>query len=82
MLTILSAFAQEESRSASDNQKWRIRKGFENGELMCLRTMFGYRISKQDGIEIDPEQAVIVREIYTRVNRGDTLNSIARWQKA
>ena len=79
MLTILSAFAQEESRSASDNQKWRIRKGFENGELMCLRTMFGYRISKRDGIEIDPEQAEIVREIYTRVNRGDTLNSIARW---
>ena len=31
MLTILSAFAQEESRSASDNQKWRIRKAFENG---------------------------------------------------
>ena len=40
LLTILSAFAQEESRSASDNQKWRIRKAFENGELnlggICL----------------------------------------------
>ena len=59
MLTILSAFAQEESKSASDNQRWRIRKGFEDGELMCLRTMFGYRISKEDGIEIDPEQAQI-----------------------
>ena len=79
MLTILSAFAQEESKSASDNQRWRIRKGFEDGELMCLRTMFGYRISKEDGIEIDPEQAQIVREIYARVIRGETLNSIARW---
>ena len=79
MLTILSAFAQEESKSASDNQKWRIRKGFEDGELMCLRTMFGYRISKENGIEIDPEQADIVREIYARVIRGDTLNSITRW---
>ena len=78
MLTILSAFAQEESKSASDNQRWRIRKGFEDGELMCLRTMFGYRISKEDGIEIDPEQAQIVREIYARVIRGETLNSIAR----
>lgn len=79
MLTILSAFAQEESKSASDNQKWRIRKGFEDGELMCLRTMFGYRISKEAGIEIDPEQAAIVREIYARIIRGDTLNSITRW---
>ena len=79
MLTILSAFAQEESRSASDNQKWRIRKGFEGGELMCLRTMFGYRISKENGIEIDPEQAETVREIYARIIRGDTLNSITRW---
>ena len=79
MLTILSAFAQEESKSASDNQKWRIRKGFEDGELMNLRTMFGYRISKENGIEIDPEQAEIVREIYTRIIRGDTLNAITRW---
>ncbi len=29
MLTILASYAQEESRSASENQKWRIRKGFE-----------------------------------------------------
>ena len=79
MLSLLASFAQEESKSASDNQKWRIRKGFEDGELMCLRTMFGYRISKENGIEIDPEQADIVREIYARVIRGDTLNSITRW---
>lgn len=79
MLTILASYAQEESKSVSDNQKWRIRKGFAEGELMCLRTMLGYRISKKNGIEIEPEQAEIVREIYARVIRGDTLNSIARW---
>ena len=79
MLTILSAFAQEESRSASDNQKWRIRKAFENGELMNMRTMFGYRITKKNGIEIDPEQAEIVREMYARIIRGDSLNSVVRW---
>ena len=79
MLTILSAFAQEESRSASDNQKWRIRKAFENGELMNMRNMFGYRITRKNGIEIDPEQAEVVREMYARIIRGDTLNSIVRW---
>ena len=29
MLTILASYAQEESLSASENQKWRIRKNFE-----------------------------------------------------
>ena len=79
MLTILSSYAQEESRSVSENQKWRIRGGFEEGKLMCLRILFGYRISKNNGIVVDPEQAAIVREIYARVIRGDTLGSIARW---
>ena len=79
MLTILSAFAQEESRSASDNQKWRIRKAYENGELMNMRTMFGYRFSRKNGIEIDPEQAETVKEMYARIIRGDSVNSVVRW---
>ena len=33
MLTILAAYAQEESLSVSENCKWRIHKKFENGEL-------------------------------------------------
>ena len=79
MLTILSAFAQEESRSASENQKWRIRKGFAEGELMCLRTMYGYDIHRSDSIDINPAQAPIVSEMFDRVIRGDSLGSIARW---
>ena len=31
MMTILASYAQEESRSASENQKWRIRSNFQNG---------------------------------------------------
>ncbi|MBR6028582.1 MAG: recombinase family protein [Clostridia bacterium] len=79
MLTILGSYAQEESRSASDNQKWRIRKAYERGEIMCWRHMFGYRISKQDGIEIDPVDGPIVQEVFARVAGGESLNSIARW---
>ena len=78
MLTILASYAQEESRSASENQKWRIRKSFENGELACWRYMFGYTITK-DKIEINPEEAAVVREIYRRVIDGDSLFSICRW---
>lgn len=37
MLTILASFFQEERRLVSENCKWRIRKGFEEGELINLR---------------------------------------------
>lgn len=63
MLTILASYAQEESRSASENCKWRIRKQFENGELATLRFMFGYRVNKGK-VEIDSDQAAIVRMIF------------------
>ncbi|GAB1360153.1 recombinase family protein [Porphyromonadaceae bacterium] len=77
MLTILASYAQEESLSASENQKWRVRKGFENGELLNWRFLFGYSIMKV-GIEIDTTTASIVREIFTRVIAGETLGSISR----
>ncbi|MBN2455169.1 MAG: recombinase family protein [Sedimentisphaerales bacterium] len=63
MLTILASYAQEESRSASENCKWRIRKRFENGELANLRFMFGYLIDKGK-VELDPEQTNIVQMIF------------------
>jgi DNA invertase Pin-like site-specific DNA recombinase len=63
LLTILASFSQEESRSTSDNCKWRIRKRYEQGEPVSLRFLYGYRITK-DSMEIDPEQAAIVRMIF------------------
>ena len=77
MLTILASYAQEESKSVSDNVKWRIRKGFSEGELLCVSKMFGYRFGKK--IEIVPEQAEMVRGVFARAIRGDSLCSIARW---
>ena len=77
MLTILASYAQEESLSVSENQKWRIRKGFENGELLNWRFLFGYRISKE-GIAIDEETAPVVREIFTRVIAGESFGAISR----
>lgn len=32
MMTILASYAQEESRSASENQKWRVKRNFEDGK--------------------------------------------------
>ena len=77
MLTILASYAQEESRSVSENCKWRIRKGFERGELMCLQFMLGYRIQKGK-VEIEPSQAATVREIFTRAISGESFRSISQ----
>lgn len=76
MLTILASYAQEESRSASENAKWRIRKGFENGELVNLRFLFGYRIDNGE-VSIDPQTAPIVQEVFARAIAGESLNAIA-----
>ncbi len=77
MITILASYAQEESLSASENQKWRVRKGFKNGELINWRFMFGYTISKT-GITINPSEAMVVQEIFRRALAGDTFGAICR----
>ena len=77
MLTILASYAQEESRSVSENCKWRIRKGFERGELMCLQFMLGYRIQKGK-VEIDPSTAKTVQEIFHRAIAGESFRSISQ----
>ena len=77
ILTLLASFAQEESLSVSENQKWRIRKGFEQGEVMCWRFMLGYRI-EHGKVEIDPDGAEIVRDIFHRAIAGETYGSICR----
>ena len=63
ILTLLASVAQEESRAVSENCKWRIRSRFQNGELVSLRGMYGYSITK-GMVGINPEQAAIVRMIF------------------
>jgi len=76
MLTILASYAQEESRSASENQKWRIKKNFESGVPWNGR-MLGYRM-RGGQYYIIPEEAVIVRRIYKEYLDGWGVNRIAR----
>ena len=64
MLSILASFAQEESKSASDNMKWRIRKDFEQGKIGSI-TILGYRRNSDGVLEIEPGEAKIVRMIFS-----------------
>lgn len=76
MLTILASYAQEESLSASENQKWRIRRNFENG-MPWNGTMLGYRY--EDGtLVVDPTEAEIVRRIFAEYLGGFGMTAIAK----
>ena len=76
MLTLLGSYAQEESYSASENQKWRIRKDFEQGRLGSI-TMLGYERSNAGTLIIVPEEAEIVRMIFNDFLSGMGKNAIA-----
>ena len=76
MLTLLATFAQEESRSASENVKWRIRKKFEQG-IATGGNALGYHF--RDGIfQIVPEEAEIVRQIFDDFLAGMGMNAIIK----
>jgi len=62
MLTILASYAQEESMSASENQKWRIKRNFEAGKPWDC-TILGYR-AKNGVFEIVLEEAETVRLVF------------------
>ena len=75
MLSILASYAQEESLSASENQKWRIRKNFEEGRPWN-GTMLGYRY--RDGtLVVEPDEAEIVRRVFREYLAGKGVVAIA-----
>ena len=62
MLTILSSYAQEQSRQCSENVKWRVRKQFREGRVTGM-AMLGYHLV--DGVlTIIPEEAEVVQQIF------------------
>lgn len=79
MLTLLASFAQEESRSISDNVKWGVRKRFQSGEIgVANKHILGYRYD--DGLRkyvIIPEEAESVRWMFRMYIDGVSLREIA-----
>lgn len=69
MMTILASFAQEESRSISENVKWGTRKRFEQGIPNGKFIIYGYRW-EGDHLVIVPEEAEVVRLIYANFLKG------------
>ena len=77
MLTILASFAQEESRSISDNIKWRFQKKYEKGIPHANFFIYGYRW-KDGELVIQKEEAAIVRKVFYSYLAGKTRRAIHR----
>ena len=75
MLTFLASYAQEESRSASENQKWRVKKNFQEGKPWS-GTVLGYRYDNGKYV-IHPQEAKVVQFIYNAFLQGVGTVSIA-----
>ena len=69
MLSILASFAQEESRSISENVKWGTRKRFEQGIPNGRFQIYGYRW-EGDHLVVEPEEAKIVKMIFDDFLKG------------
>ena len=76
MLTILASYAQEESRSVSENCKWRIRQKFQQGIPTTTR-LNGLRID-HGKVTVIPDEAKAVALIFELRRAGMGKNGIAR----
>ena len=78
ILTVLSAFAQAESESISQNVARGKRMGYRQGKFSFpYSCMIGYRKGPDGNPQIIPEQAETVRLIYNDYLAGDSLKKIA-----
>ncbi|MCD8342145.1 MAG: recombinase family protein [Clostridiales bacterium] len=79
ILTILSALAQDESRSISDNIRWTFQKNFQDGKPQInLNRMLGYDKGPDGVWVINEAQAEIVRFIFEQYLCGWSANRIAK----
>lgn len=79
ILTILSALAQDESRSISDNIRWTFQKKFQAGiPQVNLSRMLGYDKGADGEWVINLKQAMVVRYIFERFVSGCSANRIAK----
>lgn len=78
LITIMSSLAQEESRSISENITWGKRKFFADGKVyLPYKNFLGYE-KGEDGLpKIVPDEADIIRLIYTMFLEGKTTYAIA-----
>lgn len=77
ILTILAAAAQNYSERKSGDIKWGIHAGFQAGtSKFADKPCYGYKKGCDGLLEIVPEQAEVVRNIFNWYLQGDTFTEL------
>lgn len=63
-MTIAAALAESELEEDSKRQRWSYQDRFQNGWISIGTGMYGYRMVKDNQLEIVEEEAAVVREIF------------------
>lgn len=77
MLSILSSLAESESVSISENEKWSIKKRFQNATYIISYPPYGYANINGEMV-IVPEQAEVVKQIFADTLEGKSTHAIAK----
>ncbi len=78
LITLMSSFAEEESRSISENVKWAVRHRYAQGIYHLPVQLLGYTRSQDGAAQIDEAGAKIVRFIYLLALAGKSSTDICR----
>lgn len=80
MMGIYAGFAQEESKSMSDNIKWGIRERMREGKVCLNCTRFlGYDKNENGRLVVVESEAVIVRKIFELYLNGFGVRKIKKY---
>ena len=74
---IMASLAQKGSESISGNVRWGVQKRMQDGTYVASSAPYGYRLVNLQ-LEIQPEEAEIVRWIFKRYLEGANIQEIAR----
>ena len=78
MLTMFASFAQEESKSISENVKWGVRKRMAKGQRkMHTATTLGYVTAPDGKVVVDESEREIVKEVFNLYLCGYSMYNIA-----
>jgi len=78
ILTFFASFAQEESKSISENVKWGVRKRMLKGQRkMSTKTLIGYSEDDNGNIIVKEDEAALIRRIFNSYIIGDSMTEIA-----
>lgn len=79
LITIMASIAQQESASISQNVRMGHQYRFQQGKPLTRGGFLGYRMSDDKSyLEINPDEAVLVRRIYREFLEGKSANGIAK----